>query len=108
MLNRFHWLPLLLLALGAASALFSLFHRFQVERESRAVALALDYSQLRVLTSATGVPTAEAYRDFRQRGITSVAVTEDTLGDLMDHGELAVRVARVGNARQYRLQFGDP
>ena len=91
MLRRFHPVCWVLLVLGLASSLYVLTQRYRAEARSRAVALVLDYSQLRSLASATGVPIHDAYNRFKAAGITGVALTEETLGDLVSDGQAPPR-----------------
>jgi hypothetical protein len=109
MFRRFHPLLPLLIAIGFAAALLALTQRFGVEARSRAVALVLDYGQLRTLSSAGGVPIGEALRSFKAAGITGVAVSEETLGELQDDGALEVRMGLAADGgREYRVSIGDP
>lgn len=108
MLRHFHWLPTLLLAVGFLASLATLTARYQTEARSRAVALVLDYGQLRSLASATGVPIAVALRRVKSAGITGIAVTEKTLADLEADGSLDVSMAGSPGAREYRLRVSDP
>lgn len=106
--RRFHSLPILLVLLGLVAALVSLAMRYQVERRSRAVAMALDYNQLRGLASATGVSIDVALTRFKAAGITHVAVTEETLGELQSAGALQVKLVPTRTGAEYRVSFGDP
>lgn len=109
MLRRFHWWPFLLILVGFTASVYALIHRHSVEAGSRSVALVLDHGQLRSLISATGVPPAEAYRRFKSAGITGVALTEETLADLVSEGVLQVTAAPAGaGAREYRVEIQDP
>jgi len=107
MLQRFHRLPILLLLIGVFAAGFSLLQRYRVEARSRRVALVVDYSQLRSLASATGVPLEEALSKLKDAGITGVAVTEDTLGDLQTDGVLQVQLRGNAESHEYHVAFGD-
>lgn len=107
-LRRFHQLPVLLVALGLLAALLSLGMRYRTEARSRAVALVLDYNQLRALAGATGVSADEALKRFRAAGITQVAVTDRNLEELRTSGELEVRLFPTPTGAEYRLTFSDP
>lgn len=108
MFHRFHRLPILLLLIGVAAAVFSIAQRYRVESGSRRVALVVDYAQLRALAGATGVPLEDALRKLKGAGVTGIAVTEDTLGDLQSDGALQVQMAGANAAHEYRVTFGDP
>ncbi|MGV3720748.1 MAG: DUF5693 family protein, partial [Actinomycetota bacterium] len=103
MFHRFHRLPILLLLIGVIAALLSLAQRYQVEARSRRVALVVDYTQLRSLASATGVSLEDALHKLKGAGITGVAVTEDTLGDLQIEGALQVQMSGADAEREYRV-----
>src|SRR5262245_21292719 len=109
MLQRFHWLPVLLVFTGLVASVIALAKRYEAAAGSRAVALVLDYGQLRTLITTTGVPADEAYRRFKAAGITGVALTEETLADLVSEGaaEVTAGSTREG-AREYRIAIGDP
>lgn len=108
MLQRFHPLSIILLVIGVVTALLSLTLRYQVEARSRRVSLVVDYSELRSLASATGVPIEEALRKLKGAGITGVAVTEDTLADLQSGGALHVQLTPTPTGQEYRVTFGSP
>ncbi|MCC2669454.1 MAG: hypothetical protein K0Q72_1925, partial [Armatimonadetes bacterium] len=108
MLRRFHFLPLLLLAIGLLGALLTLTMRYRVEAASRRVALVLDYAQLRTLAAATGIPVGEALSRFRSAGITGVSVSEEPLAGLQDDGVVSVQAVPVPNGQEYRLTFSNP
>jgi hypothetical protein len=89
------------------AALLSLAMRYQVEAGSRRVGLVLDYTQLRTLAAATGIPVGEALSQFKAAGITGVAVTEETLGELESEGVVTVQAVPVPNGQEYRLAFSN-
>jgi hypothetical protein len=108
MLARFHRLPLFLLLVGVLASLVALGFRYRTEARSRSVALVLDYAQFRTLVGVAGVPVGKAYRQFRDAGITGVALTEDTLADLQTEGSLQVRAVPAPGGREYRVETADP
>lgn len=108
MLRRFHPLPIFLVLLGFTAAIAGLILRYRVEASNRAVALALDYGQFRALTAASGTPLEQAYHDFKAAGITAVALSEETLGELEGAGLLEVRVETGLAGRRFRVHIPDP
>lgn len=108
MLRRFHWLPILLVAVGLLASLGALGLRYKAESRSRAVDLVLDYGQFRSLVTATGVPVSRAFHSFQSAGITGIALTEETLADLQNTGMLDVKTQAVAGAREYHLTFTSP
>lgn len=107
MLRRFHPLPILLVLIGLTAALTALTLRYRVESANRAVSLALDYAQLRAVSATSGTPLPRAYHDFKAAGITAVALTEETLGELESSGLLELQVERGPRGRLYRLRIPD-
>lgn len=106
--RRFHPLPILLVGLGLLAALLSLGMRYRSEARSRAVALVLDYNQLRGLAGATGVSADDALKRFKTAGITHVSVTEEHLEELRASGALQVKLVPIAGGAEYRVTFGDP
>jgi hypothetical protein len=107
LLRRFHWLPLLILILGATAAVFGLVLRHRAEAKSRAVSLVLDYGQLRDLAFAANVPLDQAYKDFKSAGATGIAFTEETLADLETAGLIRVVTAQTDTGREFRVATPD-
>ncbi len=107
-LRRLHPLLLGLLVVGLLAALVTLWLRRTTEGAARRVALVLDYPQVRALAVATGTTAADLLLEFRRAGATGVAISEQTLGDVEQSGELQVRLQVTGGNREARLRFADP
>ena len=90
MLARYHWLPLLLLTVGLVASATVLARRYQVEGQNRAVELCLDYADVRALAAATGRPLAVVLQGFREVGVTGLAISELTLEELEENGDIAL------------------
>lgn len=71
-----------LIGIGTLAGLYGASLRFVAEASNKRIELTLDMTELQKLASAEGVPTARVLERFRQAGITSVAITEDTLASL--------------------------
>ncbi len=84
-----------LVAVGVLAALVSAAARWRVEARNRRVEITLDYSELRRLAAAQGVPLPDVLRRFRAAGATSVALQEESIGSL----EEARRIEVVGAGR---------
>ncbi len=78
-----------LIGLGALAGLYAGHKRYQVENLNKRVELALDYSELKQQADLTGRPLAQILEQYKSAGITSVAITEDTLSGLEANGRLA-------------------
>jgi hypothetical protein len=88
--RRFHPITILFLLLGAAAALTTLVARHLTESRNRTVELTVDYPQVRLLASAARVSIPQTLRALREAGVVSVALTEETLGDLAAAGAAEV------------------
>lgn len=108
MLRRFHPLLIVLLLAGVVASLITLVQRYRTEARNRGVALVLDYNQFRTLVAAAGVPQDQAFHDLKAAGITGVAVTEETLSDLLGSGIAQVTTSAGANGREYAVRIADP
>jgi hypothetical protein len=68
----------------AVASLVSISARHKSESSNRAVGLMMEMSDVESLALAAGVPTSEALGSLKQQGLTGVAITEETLQDLLD------------------------
>ena len=76
----------LLIALGLLGGLASAGHRWQAEARNRRVELVVDYGDAQALANTTRRQVDDVLQQLRASGITTVAVTEDTLGTLNANG----------------------
>ncbi len=77
-----------LIALGALAGLYGAWKRYEVEGLNKRVELALEYAEVKTLADMTGQPVRDVLKRLGDAGVTSVAVTEETLAGLESHGEL--------------------
>jgi hypothetical protein len=89
------WASVLLCALAS---LWSVSLRHRAETSNRAVGLMMEMSDVEAIALASGVSRSTALADLREHGLVGVAITEDTLGDLVAKGYLDWVVADGGNA----------
>jgi len=82
---------LVLIALGLLGGLVSAGHRWQAEARNRRVELAVDYGDAQALANTTRRQVDDVLQQLKGAGITTVAVTEDTLGILNANGVVAYR-----------------
>jgi hypothetical protein len=81
--NRFIRLALwILVLLGFAAAVKAGINRANVEKSNRRVEIALDFNELRNLAATEGKPLPEILTAFKNAGVTSVALQEDTISSL--------------------------
>ncbi|MBB6053236.1 DUF5693 family protein [Armatimonas rosea] len=71
-----------MIGIGMLAGLYGAVERFRVEQKNRRVELTLDMTELQKLALAEGKPLPVVLQKFKQQGIQSVAITEDTLGSL--------------------------
>lgn len=81
---------IVLLALSGLTALMVAAQRWSVERKNRTVELVADYEEIVALATEEGCSVEEALRRLKAAGLTSVAIREETLTDLVDEGRAAV------------------
>lgn len=84
------WFLWLLVLLAAAAALTAASVRWHVESRNRSVEITLDYQEVRRLAAASGEPIERVLQRFRDVGVTSVALTEETVADLEDNRRIEV------------------
>src|SRR5215217_4023099 len=86
-------IPILLLIIGLLASLWTAGRRIIVERAARTVELTVDFEQLRQLALNVGVPLPTALDRLKAAGVTSIAVGEQTLGELETDGVIQVQHA---------------
>jgi hypothetical protein len=75
----------------AALSAVSVSYRYKVERRNRSVAIAAEYDIVESLAASQGISIDRALGSLRNDGLRSVVLTEETAGDLISEGRLAVR-----------------
>lgn len=78
-----------LIAAGAFVGLFSSYKRVVIESKNSSVELAIDYSDVQKLSLREGISSDELLAKLKGAGITSIALTEDTLDKLELDGSVA-------------------
>ncbi|NLH99721.1 MAG: hypothetical protein GX446_09565 [Chthonomonadales bacterium] len=91
-----------MLAVGVAAALFAASLRYRVEQRNRRVAVVVDFAEAARLATASGVPIADTLFHLKRVGVTGVAVTEDTVQDLVDTGRADVSASGAMTVLQLR------
>ncbi|NUQ01041.1 MAG: hypothetical protein HUU35_14425, partial [Armatimonadetes bacterium] len=81
-------LPLVPIALAALIALTTALTRVKVEREYQDVALIADYGEVQSLAAVAGLEVSAALARLKQAGLTSVAIEEPLVQDLVNSGDL--------------------
>ena len=76
------------MVVALAASIYVAAQRVRVESRNKAVELVVDYAEIAQITAATGQSPIDVLRALKQSGVTSVAVSERTVRDLMDTGEI--------------------
>lgn len=76
----------LLIALGLLGGLVSVAHRWKAEARNRRVELVVDYGDAQALANTTRRQIDDVLQQLQRAGITTVAITEDTLSTLNANG----------------------
>lgn len=95
----------LLIAVGTCAGLFGGWKRYHAESRNRRVELAFELAELRSLAQSAGVSTAAVLEQFRAAGVTSLALSEQTLAGLEAQGELRPRRT---NGHETLVELTDP
>lgn len=75
-----------LIALGLLGGLVSTAHRWKAETRNRRVELVVDYGDAQALANTTRRQVDDVLQQLKAAGITTVAITEDSLGTLNTNG----------------------
>ena len=75
-----------LIALGLLGGLASVAGRWKAEAHNRRVELVVDYGDAQALANTTRRQIDDVLRQLKTAGITTIAITEDTLGTLNTNG----------------------
>src|SRR2546430_14679329 len=89
-LTRILWA---LVGLGTLAGLYGGVKRYEAEALNRRVELTLEYAEVRTLADVTGKPIKQILGEFKAAGISSVAVTEETIAGLELRGFIRPRAA---------------
>ncbi len=87
---RIKALLIALVIVGLVAALYVAAERVKVESRNRAVELVVDYGELAGIQAATGKPVMDILSSLKQSGVTSVAISEQTMQDAIEEGLVTV------------------
>ena len=80
-----------LLVVGLAAAGYVAVQRHRLESLNRAVEIVVDWDEVQQVAAATGTSPVDVLKRFKSAGVTSVAITEETLKDAIDSGRASAR-----------------
>ncbi|MCX5749301.1 MAG: DUF5693 family protein [Candidatus Saganbacteria bacterium] len=83
------YLLIAILAIGVAAGAIEGYKRIVVEAKNTSVELAMDLSDIKKISLRDGLPVDAVLRQFKDAGITSIALAEDTLETLELQGKLS-------------------
>ena len=95
-MTKRNWLLWLLILPGLISAFILAGNRYRLESRNKAVELTLDYGELQSLSASSGVSMPALLQRFKAAGVTSVAITETLLGDLVTTGQVSLQEVSSG------------
>ena len=96
------------IALTAILSLFSIAARYRVEARNRSVSICAEYETVESLAASQGITVDRALESLRMQGLRSVALTEETAGELIAEGRLSVRYAPQGDGAAAPIVSGAP
>jgi hypothetical protein len=87
---KYNKVLLVFIVIGLIASLVIGWQRNVVEKNNSRVEMVIDYEDIVELAQVEGVPIPELMKQFKEAGITSLAVYETTLEKLQKNGKLAV------------------
>ena len=75
-----------LLIVGLVASGFVAVKRYETESRNKAVEIVVDWDEVQQIAAATGNSPVDVLKRFKSAGVTSVAITEETLRDAIDDG----------------------
>lgn len=100
-MSRYNKFLVAIVLMGLLAALAVDWQRYQLEQANNQVEMVMDYDEVTELARMEGVDQVSLLRQFKDAGITSLAVAETTLEKLVKSGQLSV-LSGAEILRQYR------
>ncbi len=114
-MNRAPWWVWVSVLGCAATSFVSLNERHKMESSNTAVGLMMEMADIEAIAAATGTDRAAALKKLKESGLTGVAITEDSIGDLVRKGRLvletdgsALVIRAVGDVGSRWIKPGTP
>ncbi len=76
-----------LLVLGLLASGYVAVQRYRTESRNKAVELVVDWDEIQQMAAASGTTPVDVLRRFKAVGVTSVAVSQETVKDAIDRGD---------------------
>lgn len=93
-----------LLIVGLLASGFVAVQRYRAESRNKAVEIVVDWDEVQQIAAATGKSPADVLKRFKAAGVTSVAITQETLKDAIQNGDGIV--TRNGATGSQEIFFG--
>ncbi len=77
-----------LLVLGTLAGLFAASKRLHIESINRRIEIGIEWNEVSQLAQISGKPIAELLAAFKNEGVSTLIISEDTIGSLEQNGEL--------------------
>ena len=94
--RNYLYIVLALVAIVAVS-LYPLSLRAKAEGRNQAVALAAELDAIETLSATSGVPLDQAVKRLRSKGLNAVTITDESIGELINSGQVAVKTISVAD-----------
>lgn len=89
-MKTYQKLFLALVGLGLAASLCLNWQRIQVERANKTIETVMEYNSLVRMAQEEGVPKEQVFKEFRDRGVTTLTVFDTSLDKLAQKGSVNV------------------
>ncbi|WP_309716303.1 DUF5693 family protein [Armatimonas sp.] len=96
-MQKLRWVLWVMIGIGALAGIYGAALRYSAESKNRTVELAIDMSELQKLATSEGKPLKTILQRFKEAGVSSVAITEDTLGSLEENRRVEVLPTAINN-----------
>lgn len=90
-LAKAHLLAIVGILLAAGVSLYSLSFRYRIEARNRACELIVEMDAVEALAKVEGSSLESGLERLKQSGVSAVALTSQTVGELVDEGRLQIR-----------------
>jgi len=90
-----------LLVIGLLASGFVAVQRYRTESRNKAVELVVDWDEVQQLAASTGTTPVDVLKRFKASGVTSVAVSEETLKDALDNRQIRLEDDGLGWNDEY-------
>ncbi len=77
---------LALMSIGLVFSLYLNFQRHQVEQKNRQIETVMDYQALRRMAVSEGVPREKVFKEFKDRGVTTLAIYDKSIIQMAQEG----------------------